>query len=320
MFDHWQRLTLLDVLLSPLVGGVKLLLAPESRMYWPYLVVSLFVAFFFWRKEKQTVKDLPPELDVFSRLTWTSQSALNDYGLVTVNALLFVFFLGVLLPNVSHWVPIVVSRLGSASAPILDINPFAASVLLAAALFLVEDFLRFFAHWLEHRVPVLWELHKVHHSATVLNFLTADRQHPVSVFFSSVLISLGAILVNVIFVVCFGKAIKPAFWLGANVFWVTSNFLASSLRHSPVWISFGPSVERWLISPAQHQIHHSDKPEHFDRNFGSTLAVWDRAIGTLYLTTSIREPLHFGLGAESDELKTFGSMYFRPLKRIFFGK
>jgi sterol desaturase/sphingolipid hydroxylase (fatty acid hydroxylase superfamily) len=316
VFDIWQKFGFFEMVLIPVMGWVKLLLSPVSRTYWPYLLVSLLVAYILWDRERQTASKLPAELDVFSRTTWTSQSALNDYLLVALNTLLFVLFFDAFVPSATRWVPIIVARISSHQA-LWSIHPVAASVLLAALLFLVDDFLRFLAHWLEHRIPVLWELHKVHHSATVLNFVTAERQHPISVFLTTVLIISGAILVNIAFALCFGNAIKPAFWLGANVFWVVSNLLASSLRHSPAWISFGPNIERWLISPAQHQIHHSDKPEHFDKNFGSTLAIWDRAFGSLYRTTSKREHLRFGLGAESAELSSFQSLYLRPLRRIF---
>lgn len=316
MFDHWQRFSWLELLFSPLAGALRLLLAPGSRTYWPYLLVSLAVAAVFWYREKQTSPHLPAELDVFSRATWTSQSALNDYALVSINALLFLYFLEALLPSGTRWVPTIAAQLSIGDEPLLSLSPLVSSILLAGTLFVVDDFLRFNAHRLEHRVAFLWELHKVHHSATVLNFVTAERQHPVSLFLTSVLLISGAVIVNLIFVKLFGRAIKPAYWIGANVFWVASNFLASALRHSPVWISFGPNLEQWLISPAQHQIHHSDKPEHFDKNYGSTLAIWDRVFGSLYRTTSTREPLRFGLGAENVELARLRDLYLRPLRRI----
>lgn len=55
----------------------------------------------------------------------------------------------------------------------------------------------------------------------------------------------------------------------------------ANLRHSHVWISWGPWLEHVFISPAQHQIHHSNDPVHFDRNMGAFLAIWDRLFGTL---------------------------------------
>ena len=78
------------------------------------------------------------------------------------------------------------------------------------------------------------------------------------------------------------------------------NGLAANLRHSHVWLSFGPRLEHVLNSPAQHQIHHSDAPRHFNRNFGTNLSLWDWMFGTLYVTTSTPEDIRFGT-AEQDQ-------------------
>jgi len=77
------------------------------------------------------------------------------------------------------------------------------------------------------------------------------------------------------------------------------NALASNLRHSHVWLSFGPRLEHILNSPAQHQIHHSDAPRHFHKNFGTNLSIWDWMFGTLYVTSASPETLRFGT-AEQD--------------------
>ncbi len=50
-----------------------------------------------------------------------------------------------------------------------------------------------------------------------------------------------------------------------------------------------------MLSPAHHQVHHSTDERHFDRNFGSTLAIWDRLFGTFYQPSEKREALRFGL-------------------------
>ena len=59
------------------------------------------------------------------------------------------------------------------------------------------------------------------------------------------------------------------------------NAFTGNLRHSHVWMRFPESVERWLLSPAQHQVHHALEAEYHDANFGTWLACWDRALGTL---------------------------------------
>ena len=45
-------------------------------------------------------------------------------------------------------------------------------------LFLIADFLGYLIHFLQHRIPVLWRFHRVHHSPKILNTLASSRFHP----------------------------------------------------------------------------------------------------------------------------------------------
>ncbi|GIS13148.1 MAG: hypothetical protein CM15mP115_22990 [Alphaproteobacteria bacterium] len=51
------------------------------------------------------------------------------------------------------------------------------------------------------------------------------------------------------------------------------------------------------MSPAQHQLHHSQSEKHYDRNFGVALSVWDRMFGSFH--HSVSETLSFGIGKET---------------------
>jgi sterol desaturase/sphingolipid hydroxylase (fatty acid hydroxylase superfamily) len=65
---------------------------------------------------------------------------------------------------------------------------FTARVIITLALFLAYEFGYWLDHYLKHRVPALWELHKVHHSANVLTPLTVFRIHPLDgVIFANIL-------------------------------------------------------------------------------------------------------------------------------------
>ena len=87
------------------------------------------------------------------------------------------------------------------------------------------------------------------------------------------------------------------------------------LRHSHIWLSWGDRIEGWLISPAQHQLHHSVEPRHFDRNLGSALAIWDRWFGTLVKASSVTRPPDVGLGNET--LPSFLALYYQPFLLAF---
>lgn len=307
---------LVDLVMGPLVAPARLLFDPTSRSYWPYLAVSLAVAAWLRQRERHRGARLPPWLDVFSATTWLGRSAMNDYWLVIVNTTL----LGGLLAAVAQQGPQLAAAIAAGlhallPSPAVGTAP-ALAVTLAATLFVVDDFVRYLIHRLEHTVPALWELHKVHHSADAMNFVTAERHHPLSLLLYAVGIGGAAALVNGVYVWACTAPVAPSTLLGANAFWLIANLLASSLRHSPAWLSFGPRVERWLLSPAQHQLHHSEDPRHFGSNLGGTLAVWDRLFGSLIVTTHERIPLTFGLGPETASYRSLPALYLEPLRRI----
>jgi hypothetical protein len=61
-------------------------------------------------------------------------------------------------------------------------------------------------------------------------------------------------------------------------------------------------MEHILISPAQHQIHHSAAKKHFNKNYGSIFALWDWMFGTLYIPESY-EDLTYGVADRQGNLK-----------------
>lgn len=186
-----------------------------------------------------------------------------------------------------------------------------AVFVLATAL--VEDFATYVVHALHHRWPLLWEFHKVHHSAEVLTPLTVYRKHPVYNFLSRVtnIVVVGPFegLVAFLFV---GPA-DPVTLFGANVVFSLFHLLGANLRHSHVWLSFGPRLSHVFISPAQHQIHHSKAREHWDKNYGEVFALWDWMFGTLHVPGREREELEFGVSGEvRQEHATLWQAYFVP--------
>jgi sterol desaturase/sphingolipid hydroxylase (fatty acid hydroxylase superfamily) len=82
---------------------------------------------------------------------------------------------------------------------------------------------------------------------------------------------------------------------GTNLILVAFYFVTVHLQHSHVWIATTGLLGRVILSPAHHQIHHSDNPIHFDKNFGSCLSIWDWVFGTLHMPERTRERLNFGV-------------------------
>ena len=103
-------------------------------------------------------------------------------------------------------------------------------------------------------------------------------------------------------------------FLGLHVLiWVFN--LIDNLRHSPVWLSYGLTVGRWLVSPAHHQLHHSVESRHWGCNRGSNLAIWDRLYGTLYVPGLEPETFRLGLGDDSEaKWHSLWTIYVQPFK------
>ncbi len=273
------------------------LITSTKRVYLPFLLGAAVISAAVWALKLRGRCSFFAFL--FPKRIWFSASALLDYRLMFVRAILSVLLLWPFVVS-SLEVALAVSRvLGAAfgQAPLAGSPAWVGLAAFTLAGFLAEDFARYLVHRLAHRVPALWELHKVHHSATVLTPFTVYRTHPLE----SVIMRAGAALgVGVAAGACvwaFGGRVAAWQILGVQAISFAWNVAGSNLRHSHVWVSYGRILEHLLISPAQHQIHHSDDVRHYHRNYGSTLAVWDWIGGSLYVPRT-REKIVFGLPPE----------------------
>ncbi|WP_166359692.1 sterol desaturase family protein [Pseudomonas akapageensis] len=186
------------------------------------------------------------------------------------------------------------------------------SLLYGLGVFLVKDFVHYWAHRAFHS-RWLWAFHKVHHSATVLVPATASRIHFMEEVVEKLTTAVGVGFYAGIFWYACGGEISRYTLFGVSYLVLIFNGLGANLRHSHVWLSFGPKAEHVLSSPAQHQIHHSDAPRHFNKNFGVNLSLWDWMFGTLYVTTSKPETIGFGIGEqERDRYLTIYSLIVTP--------
>ena len=189
-------------------------------------------------------------------------------------------------------------------------------------LFLAYEFGYWFNHWLSHKVPLLWEFHKVHHSAEVLTPLTNFRVHPVYAFMFANILAFAAAVASGLGHYAFGDTTYQYALADTNIILVLFIHAYVHLQHSHVWISFTGWLGRLLVSPAHHQVHHSADPKHFNKNFGSCLALWDWMFGTLYVPGKARERLTFGVPGHSDAHTVKGELV-EPLlaagRRLFGG-
>jgi Fe(3+) dicitrate transport protein len=201
--------------------------------------------------------------------------------------------------------------LGAPATPTLSAGLVA--VVYTVVLFVAWDFSRFVLHWLMHRFPVLWAFHQVHHSAEVMTPLTFHRIHPLESFLYDL---RGALVTGVVaggFYWLFRGSVSELTLLGVPAVGFVCNVVTGNLRHSHVRLRFPPAVERWLMSPAQHQLHHSANPVHYESNYGTWLSIWDRMHGSLIVSDD--EELGFGIpDAGRNHSNDLLSAWFGPLK------
>jgi sterol desaturase/sphingolipid hydroxylase (fatty acid hydroxylase superfamily) len=161
-------------------------------------------------------------------------------------------------------------------------------------------------------VPLLWEFHKVHHTAQVLTPLTNFRVHPVYTWIFANILAFSAAIANGLGNYIFGDTTYQYALSDTNIILVLFIHTYVHLQHSHVWISFRGVLGRIFVSPAHHQVHHSGDPKHFNKNFGSCLALWDWMFGTLYVPQKERESLTFGFPDHPDA-HTFKGELVNPL-------
>lgn len=292
----------------------------SSGLAWPYLLASTIIAVAaFWFT--QNTGSLAPAALIsylFPRNIYRHPSAMLDVRFYVVNAFLTVLLWTPMLMGVGALAEKLMQALLLRSGmwmPQASLSPF---YLFFAALgfYMLNDFGNYIAHVLLHRVPALWSFHQVHHSAEVLTPISAFRAHPIE-FFVTAVVRLPVIGLAAVFyqnVSPQDLAVTTAF--GVSIVGMIYGFTGFHLQHSHLPISYGPIVDRVLVTPVVHQVHHSIAPKHRNKNFGVKLSIWDWLFGTLCLPES-REPLRFGVpGLDSREFTTVGSLYFRPVHRV----
>jgi sterol desaturase/sphingolipid hydroxylase (fatty acid hydroxylase superfamily) len=183
-------------------------------------------------------------------------------------------------------------------------------------IFLLDDLTKYFVHRWMHKYPILWALHKVHHSATELTPLTIYRTHPLEGIVFSLRSAFTQGLAISVFFFLFGDKVSLATVLGVNVMIFLFNVAGSNLRHSHIGIRYWRWLEYILISPAQHQLHHSIAKEHHDKNFGATLAIWDWVFKSHHYSTDT-EKLTLGLNEnQTSKEHSLYTIYVSPVVEV----
>jgi sterol desaturase/sphingolipid hydroxylase (fatty acid hydroxylase superfamily) len=149
--------------------------------------------------------------------------------------------------------------------------PVAAQLVVA---FLLMDVTFYYWHVANHRIPVLWRFHNVHHIDPDLDVSTAFRFH-----FGEVAISVAFRAVQV------GLIGLPLWMFLAYEVAFQSNtmFHHSNLR---LPIALERVLNTVLVTPRMHGIHHSRVRRETNSNYSVVFSWWDRLHGTVNLNVA----------------------------------
>jgi sterol desaturase/sphingolipid hydroxylase (fatty acid hydroxylase superfamily) len=133
---------------------------------------------------------------------------------------------------------------------------------------IVLDLVIYLQHVLFHFLPLLWRLHRMHHSDLDLDASSGNRFHPLEIVIS-IFIKLGAILLI--------GATPLAVLLFELLLNATATFNHGNIR-------MAVRIDRWLrlllVTPDMHRVHHSILPRETNSNFGFCLPWWDHLCGS----------------------------------------
>ncbi|WP_417242858.1 sterol desaturase family protein [Celeribacter sp.] len=284
------------------------LLAPK------YIVVTLAIMWLFYRLQVRRGRmaqgfwawATPARI-------WRHRSTRLDIELFVIGRVMVAFDIFGRLSLITV-IAVAISRGLPAPAPVALIGP----VTVAFLMWLASDMTTYWMHRAYHQIRVIWPLHAVHHSAEVMTPITAYRQHPLALVLSTVVKTAGLGIVQGLIAAFLAPDTTAATFAGVNLFAMAANFAMANLHHSHIWMRYPAWLERVVISPAQHQIHHSTRRAHYNSNYGQTLALWDWAFGTLILSEG-QEPPPIGLTGPEDAAlmqHSLATAVFAPLKRL----
>ncbi len=296
---------------------------PSSRIFVVFLGTALLIAFAVFcyqcsrsASDKGLIRGFLRYC--FPKSVYWHPSARLDYMFFILNRILFpLLFAPLILSEAITAEPFEQMLTGLfGDSGVLGEPGLWATVTYTLAVLLVGDGVRFAAHYLQHRVPALWEFHKIHHSAEVLTPITVYRMHPVDDLLVLSMLSLSLGTIGTLFAFLFeGPLVELTIW-GTNLGYFAFYVFGYNLRHTHIWLPYPQVLSHVFISPAQHQIHHSAAPRHFDKNFGFMFAFWDWMAGSLYVPAR-HEAIEFGLsGEDARHYDSLWHLYWCPFVRL----
>ena len=150
-------------------------------------------------------------------------------------------------------------------------------ILVYVAAFIALDFAGYWVHRIEHRYNIFWNFHIIHHSSEEFNLACALRQ------------SISEIIK------IFSVFLLPAALLGvpAKVIAIVApiQLFAQFWYHTQHIDKMG-WLEKIIVTPSHHRVHHAINKEYIDKNFSQIFIVWDKLFGTFQQELAGVQPVY----------------------------
>jgi sterol desaturase/sphingolipid hydroxylase (fatty acid hydroxylase superfamily) len=142
----------------------------------------------------------------------------------------------------------------------------------------IYDLVYYLIHRMQHGIPWWWALHSLHHSQRQLSCWSNDRDHYLDDLLEALIVAGVSLLIGV----------SPTDF----ALLVLSGELLQNLGHTNVRLRFGPVLEKMLVDPRYHRLHHMrvdpQRPQLHARNYAFIFPLWDIVFGTALFG----EPVH----------------------------
>lgn len=151
------------------------------------------------------------------------------------------------------------------------------SILTYIIAFIALDFAGYWVHRLDHEYNFFWNAHIIHHSSEDFNLACALRQSISVVFRIFTIFLLPAALLGVPPMVI---AVVAPLHLFAQFWYHTQHINRMGF------------LEKIIVTPSHHRVHHAINPEYLDKNYGQIFIFWDKWFGTYQKELADKPPVY----------------------------
>ena len=133
---------------------------------------------------------------------------------------------------------------------------------------LILNLIIYLQHVMFHTFPLLWRLHRMHHTDLDFDVTTGSRFHPIEIILSMIIkmLIVAALGAPPVAVVIFEVLLNA-----------TAMFNHGNIR---IHINADRILRLLVVTPDMHRVHHSVKPDETNSNYGFNFPWWDRLLGT----------------------------------------